>query len=74
MLSPINDPIVLDDIEIIQPLLVCTSYENGFWVYDHQNFQIIRFDKNRKKTNQSGNQKKIETVGVNNRPRFYRTD
>ncbi|HQI44707.1 MAG TPA: hypothetical protein PLC59_01325 [Bacteroidales bacterium] len=68
MLSPINDPIVLDDIEMIQPLLVCTSYENGFWVYDHQNFQIIRFDKNRKKTNQSGNI--YQDSGIHLNPNF----
>jgi len=65
MLSPISDAIILDDLEIGQPILACTSYDNGFWVYNHQDFQLIRFDKNRKISNQSGNIYQYSGVPLN---------
>ncbi|MFA4853344.1 MAG: hypothetical protein WC868_06370 [Bacteroidales bacterium] len=55
MLSESGDPILLDNLGVVQPTLVCNSYENGFWIYDQQNFQLIRFNKNLQVSNQSGN-------------------
>jgi hypothetical protein len=55
MLSESGDPILLDQLGVIQPTLVCNSYENGFWIYDQQDCQLIRFDKNLQVSNQSGN-------------------
>ena len=55
MLSLCGAPLLLDNMNITQATLACNSYENGFWIYDQQDFQLLRFDKNRKISNQSGN-------------------
>lgn len=64
-LSPTNDPILLDNLGIMQPNLVCNSYENGFWIYDQQDFQLLRIDKNLKVSNQSGNIAQLTGQGIN---------
>ena len=68
MLSIKGDAIMLDNIGLQQPLLACSSYENGFWIYDEQDFQLIRFDKNLQKTNQSGNLSQL--TGIEIKPNF----
>jgi len=68
MLSVKSDPILLDNLELLQPSLVCTSFDNGFWVYDQQDFQLERFDKNLKVSNQSGNIAQL--TGIEIKPKF----
>ena len=68
MLSSKSNAIMLDNINIQQPLLACSSYENGFWIYDEQDFQLIRFDKNLQKSNQSGNISQL--TGIEIKPNF----
>lgn len=46
-----GDPISLFDKGIQQPLYVCSSVDNGFWVYDQQKSKLVRFDKNLVQTN-----------------------
>lgn len=67
-LSQNGDVIELDKLELMQPLLTCSSYENGFWVFDQQDFQLIRFDKNLQRTNNSGNI--VQLTGVDIRPNY----
>jgi hypothetical protein len=67
-LSVKTDPILLDDLDLQQPTLVCTSYDNGFWVYDQQNFELVRFDQNRQNTNKSGNIAQL--TGIELKPKF----
>ena len=68
MLSKKGDALLLDDLEVLQPLLVCTSYENGFWIYDQQEFQLIRFDQNLQKSYQTGNI--VQLTGLEIKPNF----
>ncbi|MFH0866219.1 MAG: hypothetical protein V1904_08485 [Bacteroidota bacterium] len=67
-LSINGDVIDLDKLELLQPLLACSSYENGFWVYDQQDFQLIRFDKNLQRSNSSGNITQL--TGVDIKPNY----
>ena len=55
MLSVKGSPIVLDNLGVLQPTLVCNSYDDGFWIYDQQEFQLERFNKDLSISNQSGN-------------------
>ncbi|NTW32769.1 MAG: hypothetical protein HGB12_09115 [Bacteroidetes bacterium] len=64
MLSICGDALSIDNMNIIQGTLVCNSYENGLWIYDQQDFQLIRFDKNRKMSNQSGNIAQLTGVEI----------
>jgi len=68
MLSIKGDALMLDDLGVLQPLLACNSYDNGFWIYDQQEFQLIRFDKNLNSSYQSGNI--VQLTGVKIKPNF----
>jgi hypothetical protein len=67
-LSINGNVIDLDKLELLQPLLACSSYENGFWVYDQQDFQLIRFDKNLERSGSSGNITQL--TGVEIKPNY----
>lgn len=68
MLAIKGNPILFDDLKLLQPSLACSSYDNGFWVYDRQDFQLIRFDKNRSISNQSGNI--VQLTGIEIMPNY----
>lgn len=55
MLSPSGNPIMLDALGYSQISSVCSSHNNGFWIYNQQNSELIRFDQNLQKTQQTGN-------------------
>lgn len=55
MLSPSGDPIDVQSLGIQQPVLTCTSYQNGFWVFDQTEHELVRYDKNLGASNRSGN-------------------
>lgn len=67
-LSINGNVIDLDKMELLQPMLACSSYENGFWVYDQQDFQLIRFDKNLQRSNNSGNI--VQLTGIDIKPNY----
>ena len=52
-LSPIQTINSLTEWELYAPACVCTSYDNGIWVYDEVLNQLFRYDANRKMTNKS---------------------
>lgn len=54
-LSLSGDPVSIDKIGFEQAQLVCTSHNNGMWIYDQQNFELVRIDQNLEKTQQTGN-------------------
>ena len=54
-LSITGDPISLETIGFQQTQLVCSSHNNGIWIYDQQNFEMLRFDQTVTKTQQTGN-------------------
>lgn len=43
-LSENQSPITLQDIGLEQSSIVCSSYDNGLWIYDPVNFGLYRFD------------------------------
>lgn len=50
----IQSEIQLRNINITQPLAVCASTENSFWVFDGSDFQLKKIDDNLKVINTSG--------------------
>ena len=54
-LSLNGDAISLEEIGFQQAQLVCSSHNSGMWIYDQQNFELIRLDQNLLKTQQTGN-------------------
>ena len=55
MLVPYSDPISLGALGYNRASLACSSHNNGFWIYDQQNFELLRFDQSLQKTQQTGN-------------------
>ncbi len=54
-LSLNGEPINLDKIGFQQAQLVCSSHNSGMWVYDQQNFELIRLDQTLERAQQTGN-------------------
>lgn len=54
-LSINGDAINLESIGFQQAQLVCSSHNSGIWIYDQQNFSLIRLDQNLLQSQQSGN-------------------
>jgi hypothetical protein len=54
-LSLTGEPVSLDKIGFEQAQLVCTSHNNGMWLYNQQNFELVRINQNLEKTQQTGN-------------------
>jgi hypothetical protein len=67
-LSAKGDAVLLDNLNLLQPSLACNSYDNGFWVFDQQDFQLIRYDKNLNVSNQSGNI--VQLTGIDIKPNY----
>jgi len=67
-LSAIGGNILLENLGLEQTLLTCTSNDNGFWLYDPQDFQLIRLDQNLKTTHKSGPINQI--LGIELTPNF----
>lgn len=55
MLAQNGIAISLDNMGFQQIHQVCSATNNGLWVYNQQNFELIRFDQNLQKTQQTGN-------------------
>ncbi|MBI4946832.1 MAG: hypothetical protein HY840_10590 [Bacteroidetes bacterium] len=54
-LTPSTDPIQFQSMGYNQISLLCSSHNNGTWIYDKQNAELIRFDQSFQKINQRGN-------------------
>jgi len=54
-LARATDPILLQAYGLDLATLVCRSYNSGMWVYDPQNFELIRFDQSMQPTDRTGN-------------------
>lgn len=63
-LSLTGDPVSIDKIGFEQAQLVCTSHNNGMWIYDQQNFELVRIDQNLEKTQQTGNLNVILNINL----------
>ena len=65
MLSPSGNSISLDELGLNQTSLVCTSHNSGFWIYNQQNLELIRFDQNLQITQQTGSVIQITGEAIN---------
>lgn len=54
-LSEQGSPIELFNLGIGQPWFICQSADNHYWIYDLDNFELLRFDKNLQTVARSGN-------------------
>ncbi|MFY9310796.1 MAG: hypothetical protein WAQ28_17245 [Bacteroidia bacterium] len=50
-----GEPVSLDKIGFQQTQLVCSSYNNGMWLYNQQNLELVRLDQTLSPTQQTGN-------------------
>lgn len=55
MLTPSSEPVSLEVLGYNQTSLACSSHNNGLWIYNKQNFELIRFDQNFLQTNKTEN-------------------
>lgn len=58
-LSQKSDPVSLEDMGYEQTELVCVSANNGIWIFNKANNELIRFDEHLKKIASTGNLKQI---------------
>lgn len=58
-LSQKSDPVSLEQMGYEQTELVCVSANNGFWLFNKSNNELIRFDEHLKKIASTGNLKQI---------------
>ncbi|MCI5054888.1 MAG: hypothetical protein MRY83_02200 [Flavobacteriales bacterium] len=54
-ISPLKEIIELDELELEQVTLTCSSQQGGIWVYDAIAFSLIRFDRNMNELSRSPN-------------------
>lgn len=49
------EPVSLDKMGFQLAQLICSSYNNGMWLYNQQNLELVRIDQTFSKTQQTGN-------------------
>lgn len=67
-LSQNGNPFNPSDAGYSLATLACTSHENGIWLYDAQNFQLIRLDINLNITQKTGNL--AQAIGIQLNPDY----
>ncbi|TND07892.1 MAG: hypothetical protein FD123_2882 [Bacteroidetes bacterium] len=50
-----GSPVRLQDLGFAQATLVCNSYDNALWLYDQQNFELVRLQNNLQVSHRTGN-------------------
>ncbi len=61
-----GDPVSVESLGYPLAQFVCSSHDNGMWIYDEQNFELIRFDQYLQLSNQTGNLAQI--LGMDLKP------
>ncbi|HVA98711.1 MAG TPA: hypothetical protein VNG53_07425 [Bacteroidia bacterium] len=64
-LSQNGSPVSLSDIGLSQAQLICSSNNNGTWIYNAQNFELVRIDQSLQKTQQTGNISQLLSITLN---------
>jgi hypothetical protein len=67
-LSQNGDPLTLETIGYPLASLVAASHDNGLWVFDQANFELLRLNRNLQVENRSGNLSQI--LGIDLQPNF----
>ncbi|MCC6252436.1 MAG: hypothetical protein IT238_08250 [Bacteroidia bacterium] len=65
MLANTGNSIDLSELGYDQATLVCNSHDNGLWLYNSINFELVRFDLALKVTHQSGNIAQLTNTNIN---------
>lgn len=63
-LSLNGEPVSLDKMDFQQTQLVCSSYNNGIWLYDQQNLELVRLTQLLEKNIQTGNLSLLLNFGL----------
>ncbi|MCB9185111.1 MAG: hypothetical protein H6601_00020 [Flavobacteriales bacterium] len=64
-LSLTRDIVQLSQLQLELAQLACTSFDNGFWVYDPVSFRLIRFDQGLNITNEVANINQLVGADLN---------
>jgi hypothetical protein len=67
-LSLNGEPLTLETIGFPMASLVAASHENGLWIYDQQNFELVLLNRNLQVEHRSGNLSQI--LGIELQPNF----
>jgi hypothetical protein len=67
-LSQNGEPIALEKLGYPLATLAASSYDNGLWIYDQPNYELIRFNSTLEITNRTGNLYQI--LGIQLQPNF----
>lgn len=67
-LSQNGEPLTLETIGFPMTSLVAASHDNGLWLYDMRNFELIRLNRNLQVEHRSGNLSQI--LGIELQPNF----
>lgn len=67
-LSINGEPVALDNMGYQQAQLVCSSYGSGIWMYNQQNFELLRLDETLLTNKQTGNLNVL--LSINLQPNF----
>tara|TARA_Y100000782_G_scaffold115527_1_gene159526 strand:- start:9270 stop:10049 length:780 start_codon:yes stop_codon:yes gene_type:complete len=65
-----SQPLRLNEYGFVQSISACTSYDNGFWVFDQVTFQLTRLDRNFNVVNQTSNLQQV--LGQELNPNYMR--
>lgn len=68
-LSQNGENISLEDMQLEQSDLACTSFQNGIWLYNRQNAELVRLDESLNKVVNTGNLNRILSTELH--PNFY---
>jgi hypothetical protein len=60
-----NTPLSLEKIGLEQASLVCAASNNGFWVYNRQNNELVRFNETARQIIATGNLKQVLNTEIN---------
>ena len=63
-LSPTSDLIQLSDMGIYQPQTMCSSTNNGFWIFNGENTQLIKYDNNQREVVKINNLNQLLNVAL----------
>jgi hypothetical protein len=64
-LSATRDIVELNQLQLELAQLACTSFDNGFWVYDPVSFRLVRFDQGLDITNEVENINMLVGLDIN---------
>src|ERR1051325_1560424 len=64
-LSLSGEPVSIDALGIHQAPLICSSFNNGMWIYNPQNFELVRVDQDLRQTQSTGNIAQVAGVSIN---------